>query len=488
MNHALIPLAAAETRIALRSPLLCLLTLLTATGRTLATWHEMPNWSVATVDTATSTLLVGAAVMLAANLATLRDRRADAVELTGPLPVRPQTRTLAVLLAYPPVAMVYAAIAMGVQLAGMLVGSRPIGHFDTRELLSGVLLVGLMAVLGTAVGRWAPNLFAAPVGILLFFWTLMQFPQSWLLPVVPYLKLAIEPVRPPAWHLVYVTALILVAGTAALLRHSRPLGLVLASVGSAAAVAVATVMTLHSPAAAAAARVGDLRKTTRSVTAGADHCETYDTTRYCAFPSYAGWIPLWRGSVEPVVAAVPTAFRRRLPDVTQRAETGTFDPAVTDRSVLTTTSWGRNGAGQDSRRALAAQMAAAATGFPWGTRHGAGPAGCDASGQARTVVALWLIGQTEEPLPATSTRMSVRTDGGDLSDREVPTSDLGAVRYGQAELAYARRLMARSEARERIRANWSALTDPATTVDQALPLLRLDRTAASRTPEGTPCD
>ncbi|MFI0263106.1 hypothetical protein ACH4OW_29240 [Streptomyces sp. NPDC017056] len=433
MNHALIPLAAAETRIALRSPLLWLLTLLTATGRTLATWQEMPNWSVATVDTATSALLVGAAAMLAANLATLRDRRADAVELTGPLPVRPQTRTLAVLLAYPPVAMAYAAIAMGVQLAGMLVGSRPIGHLDIRELLSGVLLVGLMAVLGTAVGRWAPNLFAAPVGILLFFWTLMQFPQSWLLPVVPYLKLAIEPVRPPAWHLVYVTALILVAGTAALLRHSRSLGLVLASVGSAAAVAVATVMTLHSPAAAAAALAGDLRKT-------------------------------------------------------QRAETGTFDPAVTDRSVLTTTSWGRNGAGQDSRRALAAQMAAAATGFPWGTRHGAGPAGCDASGQARTVVALWLIGQTEEPLPATSTRMSVRTDGGDLSDREVPTSDLGAVRYGQAELAYARRLMARPEARERVRANWSALTDPATTVDQALPLLRLDRTAASRTPEGTPCD
>lgn len=186
------------------------------------------------------------------------------------------------------------------------------------------------------------------------------------------------------------------------------------------------------------------------------------------------------------MAAVPTTFRRRLPDVTQRAETCTFDPAVTDRNVLTTTSGGRNGAEQDSRRALAAQMAAAATGFPWGVRRDAGPAGCDARGQARTVVALWLIGQAEEPLPATSTRTSVRTDGGDISNREVPASDLGAVSYGQAELAYAHRLMARPEARERVWANWAALTDPATTIDQARPLLRLDHTAASRTAEGTP--
>lgn len=98
--------------------------------------------------------------------------------------------------------------------------------------------------------------------------------MTWLLPVVPYLKFAVEPVRPPAWHLVYVTALILAAGTAALLRHSRPLGLVLLSVGSAVAVVVATLLTLRSPVAAVAAHTGDLRKTTRSVTTGADHCET----------------------------------------------------------------------------------------------------------------------------------------------------------------------------------------------------------------------
>ncbi|MGW5943401.1 hypothetical protein ACWIG3_23975 [Streptomyces celluloflavus] len=489
MSRPLFALVVAEMRIALRSPLLWLLTLLTVTGRTVSTWHEMPNWSVEGVDTATSALVIGAGAMLAANLAILRDRRADALELTDPLPVRAQTRTLAVLVAYPLVAMAYAAVAMGMQMAGLLINSRPVGHFDVRELPAGVLPVALMAVLGAAVGRWIPHLFAAPVCILLFFWTLVQFPQSWLLPMVPYPKLAIDPVRPPAWHLLYAAALTLTVGTAALLRHgSRHPGLVLPGAGSAAAVAVALTLTLNSPAAAAAARTEDLRQSTRSVTAGADHCETLQTTRYCAFPSYAGWIPLWRDAVGPVVAAVPTAFRHRLPGITQRAGTGTFDPTVTNRNILTTMSWGRNGAERDSRRALAAQMAAAATGFPRGTQRGAGPSGCDARGRARTVVALWLIGQTEEPLPATSTRSSVRTDSGKPTERVVPASDLGAVDYGPAELAYARRLLAQSGARERIRANWTALTAPATTLDEALPLLNLNRSAASETPKGTPCE
>ncbi|MFI9050875.1 hypothetical protein [Streptomyces sp. NPDC053427] len=488
MSRPLIALVVAEMRTALRSPLLWLLTLLTVTGRTVSTWHEMPNWSVETVDTATSALVIGAGAMLAANLAILRDRRSDALELTDPLPVRAQTRTLAVLVAYPLVAMAYAAIAMGMQMAGLLIDSRPVGHFDVRELLAGVLLVALMAALGAALGRWIPNLFAAPVCILLFFWTLVQFPQSWLLPMVPYLKLAIAPVRPPTWHLVYVAALTLAIGTAALLRHGRHLGLVLPSAGSAAAVVVAITLTLNSPAATAAARTEDLRKSTRSVSAGADHCETLQSTRYCAFPSYAGWIPLWRDAVEPVVAAVPTAFRHRLPGVTQRAGTGMFDPTVTSHNILTTTSWGRNGAERDSRRALAGQMAAAATGFPWGTQRGAGPSGCDAHGQARTVVALWLIGRTEEPLPATATHSSVSTDNGEQSDREVPASDLGAVDYGSAELAYAHRLLGQPGARERIWSNWSVLTAPATTIDQALPLLHLERAVAPEAPKRTPCE
>ncbi|MFF4951435.1 hypothetical protein [Streptomyces chattanoogensis] len=488
MSRPLTALVVVEMRIALRSPLLWLLTLLTVTGRTVSTWHEMPNWSVETVDTATSALVIGAGAMLAANLAILRDRRADAVELTDPLPVRKRTRTLAVLVAHPLVAMVYAAMAMGAQMAGLRINSHPVGHFDIRELLAGVLLVALMTALGAALGRWIPSLFAAPVCILLFFWTLVQFPQSWLLPMVPSLKLAIDPVRPPTWHLVYVAALALGVGTAALLRHGRHLGLVIPSVGSAAAVVVAITLTLNSPAATDAARTEDLRQSSRSVSTGADHCEKLQSTRYCAFPSYAGWIPLWRDAVGPVVAAVPTAFRHRLPGITQRTGTGTFDPKVTSRNILTNTSWGRNGAERDSRRALAGQMAAAATGFPWGTQRGAGPSGCDARGRARTVVALWLIGQTEKPLPATTTRSSVSTDDGKRSDRETPASDLGAVDYGSLELAYAQRLLAQPGARERIWANWSVLIAPTTTIDQALPLLDLKRAAAPEAPKGTSCE
>ncbi|MCX4799426.1 hypothetical protein OG497_36725 [Streptomyces sp. NBC_01242] len=488
MKRPLPALILKESTLALRSPLLWALALVTVAGRIVTTWKEMPDWSGETVNTATSALVIGAGAMLAGNLAILRDARSDAVELTEALPVRPQTRTLGVLVAYPLAGVLVAAPAMGIQLGSLLIGSRPTGHADVRELVTGLLLVALMGALGVAAGCWIPGLIAAPIGIVLFFWTLVQFPSTWLLPVVPELKLAIDPVRPPGWHLLYVAALVLLAGSVALLRHGRRPVPVITAVSGAAAVVVAGALTLNSPAAKAAAQVGDLRQSTRSATAGAEHCRELNTTRYCAFPAYAAWIPLWQGAVDPVVAAVPEASRERLPGIVQRAATGVLDPAVTDGNILTTTSWGRNGAERASRRTLAAQMAAAAGGLPWGTQRGGGPQGCDARGQARTVVALWLIGQVEQPVAATTKRTSIRTDDGGQSALEVPRSDLGSVDYGEAELGYAKQLLAQPAARERIWEHWAVLTAPTTTVDQALPLLGLGRSNASAEPKGTPCE
>ncbi|MEV7519879.1 hypothetical protein [Streptomyces sp. NPDC091371] len=488
MRKPLVALILTESALALRSPLLWALALLTVAGRIATTWQDMPNWSVQTVDTATSALVIGAGTMLAAQLAVLRDARADAAELMEPLPVRPRTRTLAVLVAYPLAGVCVTVPAMAVQMGSLLVGSRPAGHADVRELATGVLLVALMGALGVAAGRWTPVLIAAPIGILLFFWSVVQFPRTWLLPVVPDLKLAVDPVRPPVWHLVYVAALVLLAGSVALLRDGRRPAPVLAAAVGAVAVVAAGALTLDSPAAAAAARTGDLRKSTLSVSDGADDCRQEKTTTYCAFPSYAQWIPLWRGAVEPVTEAVPEGPRDRLPGIVQRTATGVLDPAVAGRNILTTTQWGRNGAERESRRALAAQMAAAASGFPWGTQRAASPQGCDARGQARTVVALWLIGQTEQPVAATKTRKSITTDDGKQSATEVPASDLGSVDYGPAELGYARQLLASPGARERIWEHWAVLTAPATTLDQALPLLGLTPEPGSGTPKGTPCE
>ncbi|MEU3821104.1 hypothetical protein AB0E74_15990 [Streptomyces sp. NPDC030392] len=487
MRKSLTALTTTEFVLALRSPLLWGLALVTVIGRIITTWQTMPNWSVQTVDTATSAIVVGAGGMLAANLATLRDTRADAVELMEPLPVRPWTRTLAVLIAYPLAGGLVATLAMGIQLGSLLVSSRPAGHFDAAEPAAGVLLVALMTTLGVAAGRWVPSLIAPPIGILLFFWTLMQFPGVWLLPQVPDLKLAVDPVRPPAWHLAYVVGLVVLAGSVALLRHGRRPASVVVAAGGMVVVLVAGALTLNSPEAESAARVGDLRQSTESVTTGAVDCRESASTTYCAFPPYAEWIPLWQGAVEPVVAAVPEGARERLPDIVQRAPTGVLDPAVAGRNILTTTSWGRNGTERDSRRALAAEMAAAATGFPWGTQRGGGPQGCDARGQARTVVALWLIGQVERPVAATSTRTSIRTGDGKQKAMEVPRSDLGSVDYGPSELAYAEQLLKQPGARERIWANWTVLTAPTTRVDQALPLLDLAR-AATETPKGSPCE
>lgn len=60
------------------------------------------------------------------------------------------------------------------------------------------------------------------------------------------------------------------------------------------------------------------------------------------------------------------------------------------------------------------------------------------------------------------------------------------VNWGAAEVAYAKALLAVPDARERVHAAWDKLVNPATTIDQALPLLGLKHTLDA--PQGAdPC-
>ncbi|SEQ09859.1 hypothetical protein SAMN05216188_10255 [Lentzea xinjiangensis] len=486
MNRPFGALVLFETRLQLRNPIVLFLAVVTLGARTFTSWQQMPNWSVDTVDTATAVLILGAGAMLASNLATLRDSRGGLAELLAPLPVRPRTRTLAVLVAAVSVAVLLSALIMALHFATLLVGSVPVGRFDITELVTGVVMVGLMAATGVALARWVPGLIAAPITVLVLVWAMFQFPGVWLLPVVPDLKIAIDAARPPLWHLLYAVGLLVSVFAVAMLRHGVRAWPGTLLVAGLVAVVFGGVLTTTSPEASSPSANASRGRSDRLVTAGADHCETLNGVRYCSFPSFAAWIPLWQQAVDPVVAAAPPAARTELPSIVQRTRTGKFDLQAQRTVIMPDTSWGRNGGETASRRSLAAQMAGALTGFPPITVRETID-GCDARNQSRTVIALWLTGQVETAVEPERTHSQVRRPDGGEGTRTRATSDLGSVDYGDAELALAAKLLASPDAQKRIWEHWDVLVDPATTIEQALPLLGLTGDVPVEQPGGTPC-
>ncbi|MEO3809529.1 hypothetical protein ABGB17_11065 [Sphaerisporangium sp. B11E5] len=453
-------LALFEVRRLLRSPLLWAAAALAVTWRATMTWQMMPNWSLEAVHTATATLIVGAAALVAANLVTTRDRRDGIREALAALPVRAPARTSAAVVATCAVAVLGATAATLLLLATLSVDAVPAGRLDVYELCGGVAAVALAAALGVALGRWIPHPMAPLVAIFLLGMAMIVGAGGRLLPVVFVWDMPVHLSRPSGLHVVYVCALVVLAGAAALLRYGpRPARVTAAVTALAVAAGVTT------------ATAGEAQ----DVPAATQHCERRGDLTYCAFPGYEPWIALWAGAVEPVARALPPAARAHLPQIRQRAggDMEFYLPqADADRSVRPGQTWGRNGGETAYRRTLAARTAAAITGLPWGGRNSqVDSLSCDARDQARTVVALWLAGHTAaQRLPVD---VEIIRKFGNRRVGTMGRSDMGWVDYSAAELEYSRHLLARPGARQAVWEHWDRLLDPRTTVRQALPLLGL---------------
>ncbi|NUP77451.1 MAG: hypothetical protein HOV96_07875, partial [Nonomuraea sp.] len=425
---------------------------------------------------------LASAVLIVASLATSRDGRHGMPESFAGLPGRAEHRTRALLLATPLVAGLAAAVAVGGYLAIRLLSGPAGGRLDVWEPLTAVAAAVLAAALGVAVGRWARWLIAGPLVVAVLGFFIYMNPANgqarWLLPVMQDHR-PDWPDRPSAAHLVYVLAVAAVFGGIALLRHRvRP--------APVAAVVVALAVAVPSGATAASTRPParfptnveltvahvDSRVRERYFGPDAYRCTQRQGLTYCAFPGYEPWIPLWEQAVQPVVAALPAALRVRAPRVRQMSPTWRF--ADDSGMIRPPMSWGH----PDQRRMLAEDVAFWATGlYDSATRHfdpsrRAGP--CDVRGQARTVVALWLIGQVSPP----EARRQLYV--GHNQER------LSGLDWGPAEIGYAEQLLASPGAREKVQADWDTLVKRTTTIDQALPLLGLER--EFNAPMGaTPC-
>ncbi|RBQ19245.1 hypothetical protein DP939_15015 [Spongiactinospora rosea] len=473
----------------LRSPALWVAAVAVLGLRAYQTWNWLPDMSVETVGTVSTALLISATVLILANLAGTRDRRRGLPETLSALPSRARQRTSAVTVATAAVGATVSGAVMGTHLLARSILAEPAaGRFDGYEVIGGMAATALFAVVGVAIGRWVPSLVAGPLALAvlgclcIFGITLWQ--GGWLVPVVMFHSPERGP-RPSEAHAVYLMAMVVVISVLAALRHGvRAVPVVAGTVGLAVAVGAGAWVIRDAP-----PSPWLTSPRTYPPPPGYDYaaqvCRTGDAVTVCAFPDYQAWIPEWSKVVEPIATAVPPQARDAIPLIRQETLSRPYSGDDTRPTVNVWMTLPRRGAAEIQRAYLAGLTAATVTGLrngrPGKRWTAEGSSGCGARGQARTLVALWLAGRSGPLLPAGGVRVWL----GEGS--VVAASQLGAVRYGAAELSYARRLLARPDARQRIWAAWDRLTDPKTSLAEALPALGLRAEFPIARAEGQPC-
>jgi hypothetical protein len=437
---AALALASKETRLFLRSPWLWGGAALAAALCTTWGWTTEPVWDTFASNAGMASLVLAGVVLLLTHLAASRDHRHGATEASSTLPASARRRTLA-LLALVPAAGAVAAVTLTAELLALL-PSWPAGVADPWNLLTVAVLPMTGAAVGVTVGRWLPATATGPLAAFACAAGLAVLPVlgptsgslAWLLfPVTLEENLAPGFPRPTGWHLLYLLVVLLAVVAAALSRHWRAVpatAVVLALI-------IGTVAVRHQQDEQAPGGPGVAAS---YLGPAAQRCEQHDRVGYCPLPGYGRWVPIWRESVEPVVRAVPPSAGA-LPAV--RQGDGPATSATVDLR------WGRHGGwAVDSRLALREEYVRVLLGLPGWTAGEPGPGGlpeqnrgpwptgsvqldrgvrCSGAGQLRTVVALYLVAQSDS-----DGRWLLGGDG---------RMTLGSVQIGAPERAAAAKLL-----------------------------------------------
>ncbi len=462
------------------------------------------------------------ALVAAAHRNACRAHRDDADELFAATPTSPRARTEAFLLASlgpVPIAVAYLLVA---SVAIHLMADSPVPLLPWS--ITGTVMTMLLAVVGGAVvgvflARWLPTTAAALAGIAAIIW-LNNGPDNHH-EQFRWLRVAVEKdlggrydiVPHPAWRLGFIVGLVGLGACLALWRHPWRRSLVVGTVSCVALVAASGWVMSRPPKSAQVERVvADLESPQDH-----QHCEQRGDVQYCVYPGSEDWIDSWSPAVNAVLAAVPASARPRDVRVLQREFVPRLSAPVEYNGDLSypypvevverldpARAWRADGAVHPSLELnddqpdleVAFGVASLAVGLPPSSTWSA-PAGCDAPGQARLVLAMWLAGDatdtTRHALGAHADR--VEQDGlvhervslntiVDYEDRSASGDGtqavVGAAGTG-ADVLAARRLLQTDPAKVAavVTPHWDELTDPATPSSRLLALAGLDPGEAS---------
>jgi hypothetical protein len=308
-------LSRAEAQMMARSPL-ALAGLLVGAVVTWLFIHRLePLWWDVSWRIGGGQLVLGMAVLVAAQLAAGRPRRDGLADLYASCPATAATRTLAHLVglagALPYGLLLIGGVTAAVQVRGA------IGTPDATVLAGGLLLVIAAGAAGVALGARFPHPLAGVVGALALFLSsgtthLASGAVNWLVPwemVQDQLGQLPGPLTgypPGRAHALELAGLAAVAGIAALavtVRQARALGgLAVAGIVAVAAVCFAGAVQLRPIPAAAlnqlASEIAD--------PASAQACATASQVRYCLYPAFGPLLPSLEAPVNGVLAQLPT--------------------------------------------------------------------------------------------------------------------------------------------------------------------------------------
>ncbi|MET9845287.1 ABC transporter permease [Streptomyces ossamyceticus] len=432
-------------------------------------------------ETQLGQLVLGLAVMIAANLGVLRSHRRGTDRSFGVLVVRPWRRTCAHLLSVLPTVLVGALIVAG-QFTAEALKPGAVGHGSVFELATGPLLILLPAVLGVLLGRLIRSSFVAPLAAFTVIAAAFVFvadsgSPAWLRGLAPVLfDEGSRPLpsallgRPAGWHALYLLALAVLAAAGAVRASGGRTRAVRATALTALGAVLAAVV-LQGTAPSDAVR--EARVVATRDPAEVQDCERRGPTTYCAFPEFTPWTDEWARVTDRVRSlaggpAVEQALTVRQKVNALDGPSGVREPLpAAPGEVTASTAWG-------GERELEF-AASVARGLVVGHERDEG-AYCDARG----VVMMWLA-------------IRATRDGEALFDRTgdafnspgVIWAPVTVISLRDRELTVLERLLTRPRADvgRAVRAHWAELSAAGTTTDRAAALLGVKapaETAADR--------
>ncbi|MEO5842239.1 MAG: hypothetical protein ABIQ73_23895 [Acidimicrobiales bacterium] len=505
-TREVLALGRAEARRTVRNKGVWVFVLLTPLLVIAATDGNHLRWQ-ASIELILGLVPLGWAVMVATNLAALRDRRHRVSELADTLPAAPATRTAGLLLGGL-VLVPVVAVLLAVTLIVMLNSNELSGSPAIDELAVGLLIIGGASIVGVAVARWLPrSMFVVPA----IFVTIALADSldksstsrvrflGFRTPPSPSLLPALDD-RPTLWHLVWLATWCGLMAAVALARHGvgRRLGV--------AFVTLAVLAMLSGVAQIASASAGEAAARADVLNRPADHqrCENIGAVDYCAYANYDDRIDEWQQVISAVLAHVPSAVAGQLREVHQRAEPVVGNSlcrpsdylsvleAPVRKKVSIEQAWfadgqihpGLSDESLPCNRArlnllwTAVQAGAWAVGLP-PTRSYSAPR-CVADGQARAVIALWLGNVASGKLQQLSD-VADTTDSGALAYSGWDTPPPWGVEFARADTAAALALagVATADFDRMLADHWDELVDPSTSSARLFALLNLPAPADS---------